>query len=106
MIQEHKEVVNQFPLVVFHHLVQATRDILGPEATIVYEVVSKEMGADSTVAAHMVLQDVGAYGLWSVLSISRDWSRSEIKSCNPKNQLWDNPENGIYPNRAAESKVG
>ena len=27
-----------------------------------------------------------------VLSISRDWSRSEIKSCNPKNQIWDNPE--------------
>jgi hypothetical protein len=26
------------------------------------------------------------------LSISRDWSRSEIKSCNPKNQIWDNPE--------------
>ena len=27
-----------------------------------------------------------------VLPISRDWSRSEIKSCNPKNQIWDNPE--------------
>ena len=55
-------MINQFPLLVFSHLVQATRDILGPEATIVYEVISKEMGADSTVAAHMVLQDVGAYG--------------------------------------------
>ena len=28
----------------------------------------------------------------AVLPISRDWSRSEIKSCNPKNQIWDNPE--------------
>ena len=55
-------MINQFPLLVFSHLVQATRDILGPEATIVYEVISKEMGADSTVAAHMVLQDVGACG--------------------------------------------
>lgn len=62
MVQDHKEVLNRFPLLVFHHLVQAIRDILGPQATIVYEVVSKEMGADSTVAAHMVLQDVGAYG--------------------------------------------
>ena len=34
--------------------------------------------------------DAGLYG--SVFSISRDWSRSEIKSCNPKNQIWDNPE--------------
>ena len=25
-------------------------------------------------------------------NISRDRSRSEIKSCNPKNQMWDNPE--------------
>ena len=25
----------------------------------------------------------------TVLSISRDWSRSGIKSCNPKNQIWD-----------------
>tara|TARA_B100000780_G_C20917785_1_gene365540 strand:+ start:234 stop:485 length:252 start_codon:yes stop_codon:yes gene_type:complete len=62
LIRDHKEVINQFPLLVFSHLVQATRDILGPEATIVYEVISKEMGADSTVAAHMVLQDVGACG--------------------------------------------
>ena len=61
LVQGHRETFNRFPLLVFQHLVQAIRDILGPEATIVYEVVSKEMGADSTVAAHMVLQDVGAY---------------------------------------------
>ena len=72
-------MVNQFPLVVFHHLVQATRDILGPEATIVYEVVSKEMGADSTVAAHMVLQDVGAYGLVRV----RVRGRVRVSLANP-----------------------
>ena len=52
LLRDHKEVINQFPLLVFSHLVKATRDILGPEATIVYEVISKEMGADSTVAAH------------------------------------------------------
>ena len=62
LVQGHRETFNRFPLLVFQHLVQAIRDILGPEATIIYEVVSKEMGADSTVAAHMVLQDVGAYG--------------------------------------------
>ena len=61
LVQGHRETFNRFPLLVFQHLVQAIRDILGPPATIVYEVVSKEMGADSTVAAHMVLQDVGAY---------------------------------------------
>ena len=26
---------------------------------------------------------------YSVFSISRDWSRSGIKSCNPNNQIWD-----------------
>ena len=61
LVRGHRETFNRFPLLVFQHLVQAIRDILGPPATIVYEVVSKEMGADSTVAAHMVLQDVGAY---------------------------------------------
>ena len=30
--------------------------------------------------------------LWSVFPISRDWSRSGIKSCNPKNQIRDHPE--------------
>ena len=31
-----------------------------------------------------------------VFSISRDWSRSGIKPCNPKNQIWDNPEKNWY----------
>ena len=29
--------------------------VLGPEASIVHEIVSKEMGADSAIATHMVL---------------------------------------------------
>ena len=33
---------------------------------------------------------------WAVFHISRDWSRSRIKSCNPKNQIWDNPEKKWY----------
>ena len=34
-------------------------------------------------------------------------SRSEIKCCNPKNQIRDHPEkSGIYPNPAAESNLG
>ena len=28
--------------------------------------------------------------------IYRDWSRSGIKPCNPKNQIWDNPEKKWY----------
>jgi len=30
------------------------RELLGPEASIVHEIVSKEMGADSAIATHMV----------------------------------------------------
>ena len=32
----------------------------------------------------------------TVFSISRDWSRAGIKSCNPKNQLWDLSRNKWY----------
>ena len=32
----------------------------------------------------------------AVLPISRDWSRSGIKSCNPKNQIWDLSRNKWY----------
>ena len=31
-----------------------------------------------------------------VFDISRDWSRSRIKSCNPKNQIWDFSRNKWY----------
>ena len=32
------------------------RELLGPEASIVHEIVTKEMGADSAIATHMVLR--------------------------------------------------
>ena len=32
----------------------------------------------------------------TVFHISRDWSRSRIKSCNPKNQIWDLSRNKWY----------
>ena len=32
----------------------------------------------------------------TVFYISRDWSRSRIKSCNPKNQIWDLSRNKWY----------
>ena len=35
------------------------RSILGPKALIVHKVTTKQLGADSEVAAHMVLEDVG-----------------------------------------------
>ena len=31
------------------------REVLGPEVSIVHEIVSKEMGADSAIATHMVI---------------------------------------------------
>jgi hypothetical protein len=37
-----------------------------------------------------------AAGAGAVFPISRDWSRSGIKSCNPKNQIRDHPEKKWY----------
>merc|ERR1712008_594893 len=43
-------------------------------------------------------------GTHAVFYIYRDWSRSRIKSCNPKNQIWEIPKKVVfYPNPAAES---
>ena len=54
-ISAHKETIACFPLSVFAHMAATIRELLGPEASIVHEIVTKEMGADSAIATHMVL---------------------------------------------------
>ena len=46
-ISAHKETIACFPLSVFAHMAATIRELLGPEASIVHEIVTKEMGADS-----------------------------------------------------------
>ena len=55
-ISAHKETIACFPLSVFAHMAATIRELLGPEASIVHEIVTKEMGADSAIATHMVLR--------------------------------------------------
>ena len=55
-ISAHKETITCFPLSVFAHMAATIRELLGPEASIVHEIVTKEMGADSAIATHMVLR--------------------------------------------------
>ena len=40
-------------------------------------------------SAVLRLRPTSVHPVWNIY---RDRSRSEIKSCNPKNQIWDNPE--------------
>ena len=55
-ISAHKETIACFPLSVFAHMAATIRELLGPEASIVHEIVTKELGADSAIATQMVLR--------------------------------------------------
>ena len=60
-ISAHKETIACFPLSVFAHMAATIRELLGPEASIVHEIVTKEMGADSAIATHMVPAPLSPY---------------------------------------------